>query len=79
MYTEITKVLFIGHCSVQGEGWFGEDGLLLCQPDPLRKIHTRPMLLQYEGTEHIESRGVRVPYVCLFYSVAQQVYFSRVF
>jgi len=46
------------HVHVQGEGWFGEDGLLLCQPNPLKKIHTRPMLLQYEGAEHVEPRKV---------------------
>ena len=48
---------------VQGEGWFGEDGLLRCQPNPLKKIHARQMLLQYEGTEHVEPR--RVCGVCL--------------
>ena len=48
---------------------------MLCQPDPLRKIHTRPMLLQYEGTEHIESRRVCVLYVCLL-AYAVVVYFS---
>ena len=43
---------------VQGEGLFGEDGLLLCQPNPLKKIRARQTLLQYEGTEHVEPRGV---------------------
>ena len=52
----VTVISCIVH--VQGEGWFGEDGQLLYQPNPLKKIHARQMLLQHEGTEHVEPRKV---------------------
>ncbi|KAL5457110.1 hypothetical protein EMCRGX_G034349 [Ephydatia muelleri] len=31
----------------KGEGWFGEDGLLVCQPSPLRVVPVRPAILAH--------------------------------
>ena len=48
----------------KGEGWFGEDGLLVCQPSPLRVVPVRPAILAHneEGRtqfSHVSSSGVK--------------------
>ena len=51
--------------SKKGEGWFGEDGLLVCQPSPLREVPVRPAILAHneEGRTlfcHVGNRGLNV-------------------
>ncbi|XP_064382985.1 coiled-coil and C2 domain-containing protein 2A-like [Halichondria panicea] len=43
----------------KGAGWFGDDGLLLVQPNPLSQIRTRPPILQYSPRRPVSFKHAR--------------------
>ncbi len=42
------------------ELWFGDDGLLKVQPDPLLPLVTRPLLLGYEENYQVSYKQVTI-------------------
>lgn len=54
---------------LQGAGWFGENGLLRVQPNPLSQLRARPSVFQYPTQRSVSFKRVRCStYIILLYS-----------